>query len=191
MTGNTLSLVAVAGHPRLGSRTYSVTELAAAMLYDALQEAGLPVIPPLLIDLAELAPLLLDPQPGSRADIALAACQDADLLLVASPTFRGSYSGLAKLFLDLFPRHALEDTVAVPLMTAGIPSHCGAVDTMLRPVLTELSACVPGPGISVMESDLNRVEEIIGAWIGQNAQRLAVALSGRTAPRAGQAAATC
>jgi FMN reductase len=189
MAGGELSIVAVAGHPRPGSRTHSVTVRAAAMLHDALLDAGLPVTPPQLIDLAELAPLLLDPRPGSRADSALVACQDAALLLMASPTFRGSYSGLAKLFLDLMPRHALEHAVAVPLMTAGIPAHRAAVDKSLRPVLTELHADVPGPGISILESELDRADEIVSSWLARYGGLLQAALAVRQRPHAGQAAA--
>ena len=188
MAGDGLPMVAVAGHPRPGSRTHAVAVRAAAMLHESLQQAGLPVIPPQLIDLAELAPSLLDRQPGPAAQGALAACQDAALLLVASPTFRGAYSGLTKLFLDMMPRHALTDVVAVPLMTAGIPAHRTAVDTTLQPVLRELRAHVPGPGISILESELDRVDDILADWWHRQGHPLRAALTVRLRPRTQQAA---
>jgi FMN reductase len=164
MTGE-LSWVVVIGHPRPCSRTHAVAARAGQLLHEMLVAGGLPLAAPEQIDLAELAPCLLDYRAArGAASTALTAVGQAPLVLMASPTFRGACSGLLKLFLDLLPRNGLESTVAVPLMTAGLEEHRFAVDTSLRPVLLELRAAVPAGGICVLETELARFDDVFAAW---------------------------
>jgi len=67
-------------------------------------------------------------------------------VVFASPTFKTTYSGLLKLFLDHFDGGTgLADVVAVPLMLGGGPGHALAPELTLRPVLAELGAtCTSG-----------------------------------------------
>jgi FMN reductase len=168
-------LVVLVGHPRAGSRTHAVARRVGELLGAALAGPGTGAPAAGLVDLAELAPRLLshlsppptpdlDSDGDGSAEAALRTVGQAPLLLVASPTFRGSYSGLLKLFLDLLPRYGLAGAVVVPLMTAGIPAHRFTVDANLRPVLMELGAQVPTAGISVLESELDCVEAVFAAW---------------------------
>jgi FMN reductase len=128
---------------------------------------------PHLIDLAELGPALLGrPARDGRVDAALQTACHVPLLVTASPTFRGACSGLLKLFLDLLPRDGLENTIVVPLMTAGIPAHRRAVESSLLPVLLELRAKVPTAGISVLETEFARFDEVFDAWWGVQGRAL-------------------
>ncbi len=163
MAGGEAGLVVVVGHPRAGSRTHVVAIRVAELLGAALAVPGRTVPAAGIVDLAELAPRLLDIGGNGSAD-ALHIVGQAPLLLMVSPTFRGSYSGLLKFFLDLLPRYGLAGTVVVPLMTAGIPAHRSSVDTCLRPVLQELGARLPVAGISVLETELGCVDEVFAAW---------------------------
>ena len=79
----------------------------------------------------------------------------ADLVVVTSPTFKGSYTGLLKVFLDRLPHRALAGTIALPLLVMGAPRHALAVEVHLRPLLVELGATVPTPGLAVLESQLD------------------------------------
>src|SRR5687768_2988829 len=47
----------------------------------------------------------------------------ADIVIVASPTYKASYTGLLKAFLDRYPGRGLAGVNAIPLMTAGDPAH--------------------------------------------------------------------
>jgi FMN reductase len=166
-------VVVLVGHPRAGSRTHAVARRIGHLLGTALDGPDGPPPVPGWVDLAELAPGLLSPPGnGGPADAALRAVGRAPLLVVASPTFRAAYSGLLKLFLDLLPRYGLAGTVAVPLTTAGIVAHRYLVDTTLRPVLHELGAHLPVAGISVLESELGRVDDVFAAWWGAHATTL-------------------
>ena len=77
----------------------------------------------------------------------------ADLVVVASPTYKGTYTGLVKLFLDRFAGGTGLRGVAVPLMLGASPSHALAPELSLRPVLTEIGATVPGRGLFVVDAD--------------------------------------
>jgi FMN reductase len=104
-----------------------------------------------VVDLADLGPALLD-----WADPAVTAVVEevraADLLVVASPTYKATYTGLLKLFLDRFPPGGLRGVVAVPLMLGAGPAHALAPELTLRPVLTEIGATVPVPGAYVLDA---------------------------------------
>ena len=133
MTDPRTRVAVVVGNPKPGSRTL------AAGRYLARQLAG---EPDLVIDLADLGAALLDWDDAGVADL-VARVGEADLVVVASPTYKGTYTGLLKLFLDRFSTTGLSG-VAVPLMLGAGPTHALAPELTLRPVLTEIGGTVPG-----------------------------------------------
>jgi len=174
-------LVVLVGHPRPGSRTHGVAGRAGHLLRSALAGERVAFPAPSMVDLAELAPALLDRHsPDGAAQAAVRTVREASLLLVASPTFKGAYSGLLKVFLDLLPRDGLVTTIVVPLMTAGLPQHRTAVEHTLRPVLLELSACLPTVGISVLETELARFDDVFAGWWARHGPALGRAVLERT-----------
>ena len=132
----------VVGNPKPASRTL------AAATYVAEQLAGRP--PDTVIDLATLGPALLDWHNASIAAL-VEDVRAAQLIVVASPTYKGSYTGLLKLFLDRFAADSLTGVLAVPLMLGAAPHHALAPEVFLRPVLAELGATVPGKALYVLE----------------------------------------
>ena len=142
-------VVAVVGNPRPGSRTHA----AAVTLRDALAARTGEDAQTGLVDLAQLGPALLDPASEERTR-ALEAAAGADVLVVASPTYKATYTGLLKLFFDGFGPAPLSGTLAVPLMVGAAPHHALAVDVHLTPLLLELGARVPARGTYVLESEL-------------------------------------
>jgi FMN reductase len=93
-----------------------------------------------LIDLAE-HPL---PFAGARAveAPALDAIAHADVVLLATPVYRGTYTGVLKNLLDLLPVEALQGkAVAIAAMGATDHHHLGA-DWHLRDVLAWFGAVV-------------------------------------------------
>ena len=61
-------------------------------------------------------------------------------MVVASPTYKATYTGLLKSFLDRYGNNALAATTCVPLMTGAAPIHALAPEAYLRPLLVELGA---------------------------------------------------
>lgn len=71
---------------------------------------------------------------------ALAAVADAQVVIVATPVYKASFSGVLKTFLDLLPQNGLAGKVVLPIATGGSQSHLLALDYALRPVLQALEA---------------------------------------------------
>lgn len=157
------SLVTIVGNPRAGSRTHRIAAEAAALLADRI---GLPA-PGETIDLTALGPHLLTPLASAEVEAAVELVQDARFLLVASPTYKGTYTGLLKAFLDRLPAAALTGTVAFPLLVMADPKHTLAVEVHLRPLLVELGASVPTPGLAVVESMLGDLGDVLRQWADQ------------------------
>lgn len=64
----------------------------------------------------------------------------ADALVVASPVYKASYSGLLKTFVDLLPTNCLAGTPVLPFVTGGSVGHVLALDQGLKPLLAALGA---------------------------------------------------
>jgi FMN reductase len=133
----------VVGNPKPNSRTLAATIHLTRELSGA--------DPELVVDLATVGPALLDWSSAEVADL-VARVGHADLVVFGSPTYKGAYTGLLKLFLDRFEGGRGLRGIAVPLMLGGSPAHSLAPELTLRPVLTELGGTVPGRGLYVVDS---------------------------------------
>lgn len=166
----------VVGNPRPGSRTLGAARYVARELTGA--------EPDLVVDLAELGPALLawdDPVVGRLVEEVAAA----DLVVVACPTYKATYTGLLKLFLDRFAPQAGSGLsgLAVPLMLGAGPAHALAPELTLRPVLTEIGAVVAVRGHYVLEAEYDD-PAAYDAWLAAARPVLAALLAARTPARA-------
>jgi len=96
----------------------------------------------------------------------------SDILVVATPTYKASYTGLLKAFFDRYGTNGLAGVTAVPVMLGGAPIHALAVDTHLTPLMLELGASCPTRGLFILESELDRLDEVIAAWQAANQRAL-------------------
>ncbi|WP_082551781.1 NADPH-dependent FMN reductase [Massilia sp. Root351] len=71
---------------------------------------------------------------------AIRAVASAQAIVIATPVYKASYSGVLKAFLDLLPQDGLAGKVVLPIATGGTQSHMLALDYALRPVLHALAA---------------------------------------------------
>jgi FMN reductase len=141
VTGS-LRTAVVVGNPKAGSRTL------ASALHLARELTG---EPELVVDLAELGGAVLDLHDAQVTGL-VEQVASYDVVVFASPTYKAAVTGLLKAFLDRFPGNALSGVVGVPLMLGAGPGHALAVETSLRPVLTELGATVPVRGLYVLDA---------------------------------------
>lgn len=156
------------GNPRAGSRT-----LAAARLLSGLLTGEEPAR---VLDAVTLGPGLLG-EGGPAMGEALAEVGRARLLVVASPTYKASYTGVLKAFLDQLPADGLAGVVAVPLMLGAGPSHALAAELHLKPVLVELGATCPTRACYVLEQD-HLDPAAYGPFLERARPQLAAALAG-------------
>jgi FMN reductase len=139
-----MTVTVLVGNPKPRSRTYEAAHIVAEKL--AGRKADL------TIDLTDLGAALLDWSDGAVAEL-VSAVQQTDLLVVASPTYKATYTGLLKLFLDRISGGALAGVTAVPVMLGGHWKHALAADLLLKPVLVELGATCPTRGLFLLDSE--------------------------------------
>jgi FMN reductase len=149
-----VNIVAVTGNPRPGSRTASLTRHVAMEI--AGRVAGLEQARLVELDLASA------PEPGEDR---VAALRGATVAVIASPTYKATYTGLLKSLLDNVPHDGLAGVIAIPLMVAGDRVHALAVEVHLRPVLVELGAITPTRGLFFEESDLEAPGPVLDPWL--------------------------
>jgi FMN reductase len=144
----------VVGNPKPASRTLT----AAQLVVERLTGRG----PDLTVDLTGFGAKLLD-WSDPEVSTAVADVQAADLVVFASPTYKASYTGLLKLFLDRFSAGSLSSVSAVPLLLGGDWRHSLAPEAFLKPVLAELGASTPTRGLFLLDSDIDG--EVLRDWL--------------------------
>ena len=150
----------VVGNPKPGSRTLGAAVAAATRMSEAFGATGVELA---VFDLAEYVDELFDWE-STRVSEIVGTVMDSDVLVFGSPTFKATYTGMLKVFLDRIGGGALTGRLAVPMMVAGGPQHALAVETSLRPLLVELGATCVTPGLCLLESQLSDVDVAIEAW---------------------------
>lgn len=163
-------IVAVVGNPRTGSRTRVVADALVGGIARLAEEIGR-TFESTAIELADLAPELFS-YPSASVDAALETTRAANVLVVVSPTYKATYTGLLKVFLDRLPSNALDGIVAVPVMIGAAPNHLLAVDVFLRPLLLELGATCSTRGLFVQESELASLDVVVEKWVAASRMSL-------------------
>jgi FMN reductase len=85
--------------------------------------------------------------PVGEADHAVTAVTQADGLIVATPVFNASYSGLFKSFFDIVDKDAFAGKPVLIAATGGSPRHSMVLDHALRPMFSYLRAVVVPTGV--------------------------------------------
>ncbi|WP_439029769.1 CE1759 family FMN reductase [Gordonia terrae] len=88
-----------------------------------------------------------------RARTALDEVEGADALIVATPVFNASYSGLFKMFFDLVDIDAMTGKPVLIGATGGSPRHSMVLDHALRPLFAYLRAVVLPTGVYAASAD--------------------------------------
>lgn len=166
-----MKLTVVAGNPKPGSRTLDAARIVAEKLTRREVDETIDVI-------TLGAGLLGWGDEGVAA--AVETVRTSDLVVVASPTFKATYTGVLKLFLDqIAGGDGLKDVVVVPLMLGAGPAHAMAPDMFLKHTLVELGAVTPAPGLYLIDTTYTtdtRIDDYVARWAGA----LTAALTTRT-----------
>jgi FMN reductase len=128
----TLRVVVVNGSPHEKSKTMGLVNVALDTLRTMLPTTVH------RIDVYRLGPEFAtaterdDVTPDIEAE--LLAAETADLLIAATPIYRGSYTGLFKQFFDLVDQYALANKLVLLAATGGGDHHALALEHVLRPL---------------------------------------------------------
>ncbi|EAY66853.1 hypothetical protein BCPG_05255 [Burkholderia cenocepacia PC184] len=153
---HTLNVVAISGSLQRPSRTLALTDAIVTAL-----GAALP-IETRLIELGEigsrLAGALTRAQVPPDLDALISAIETADALVVASPVYRASYTGLFKHLFDLVRHDALVDVPVLLAATGGSERHALVIDHQLRPLFSFFQARTLPIGVYASESDFDQYQ---------------------------------
>ena len=131
-TSDTLLAVAIFGSPSPTSSSRMLAERLLSLLAGAGWSAA-------LVNLTALpAAALLARAEDQRLQDALATVERARALIIATPVYRATYSGLLKTFFDLMPEGFLVDKICMLIATGAAPGHLLAIDHGLRPLVASL-----------------------------------------------------
>jgi len=146
-------VVIISGSPNPGSRLEGITNYvegkltAQSISYHHIQVASLP------------AEDLIHARFDSPAIVEAAALVDAaDIVIIASPVYKASFTGVLKTFLDLLPQKGLSGKFVTPLFIGGTIAHLLAIDYSLKPILSSLNAKNFGSSVYAIDSQIARVD---------------------------------
>lgn len=112
-----------------------------------------------LIELGHLTPQLAGATDRSQlsdaVEGALTAVECADVLVVATPVYRGSYTGLFKHFFDFIHQDALVDKPVLLAATGGSERHALMIDHQLRPLFSFFQTRTLPLGVYATDKDFD------------------------------------
>jgi FMN reductase len=152
------SVVAISGSLNAPSRTRSlVNHIVAAV-------ARSRAVTTQTYDLVEIGPkiALLTGRAGigSEAAAIYDGIESADLLIVGSPIYKASYSGLLKHLLDLVHPDALRGVPVILSATGGSDRHALALEHQFRPLFGFFNAVTLGTTVYAVEADIEKTGNI-------------------------------
>jgi len=150
-TAHPLRIVAVSGGLQRPSKAAALAEHLLDLIADAFP------CEQRLVELGQLAPQLAGAvwrsQLPDTVEQALAAVEHADVLVVATPVYRGSYTGLFKHFFDFIHQDALVDKPVLLAATGGSERHALVIDHQLRPLFSFFQARTLPLGVYATDHD--------------------------------------
>ena len=146
-------IAVLSGSLRRPSRTRKLLETIAGRIAPRLH-ATIDVV-----DIAEIAPALGLTVSFDRLPLEVADAQRrlivADLLIVGSPVYKASYTGLFKHFLDLLDPTHLSGKVAILAATGGSDRHALVLEHQFRPLLSFFEINTVPAGIYVCDREFD------------------------------------
>jgi FMN reductase len=149
-----LKVVAVSGSLHAPSKTTALVQEILASLGANIE------IDAHLIEISAIGPefagaLTRDQLPAS-VEQELLRVESADLLIVASPVYRASFTGLFKHFFDFVGQYALVDTPVLLVATGGSDRHALILEHQFRPLFGFFQALTLPIGVYANNSDFEK-----------------------------------
>jgi FMN reductase len=146
-------VVIISGSPSASSRLEGVLQTVIKQL----EIAGLKVR---LLSVRDQSPedLVYSNFNSPRIIQAVKDIEQADAVIVATPIYKASYTGVLKSFLDLLPQKGLQGKIVLPLAIGGTIAHLLAIDHALKPVLSALNSYHILAGVYVLDTQVVREE---------------------------------
>jgi FMN reductase len=179
-------LVAVSAGLQVPSSTRLLTDRLVAATERHLRDAGIEPVTTVieLRDHAQdLSNHLVTGFPSPTLQAAIDAVIRADGLIVASPIFNASYSGLFKTFFDVIEHGSLEGRPVLLAATGGTARHSLALEHALRPLFSYLGADTVRTAVYAASEDWGRSGVPADGSLVQRIDRAARELAGAIVAR--------
>ena len=85
--------------------------------------------------------------------------EQADVVVLLTPVYKGAYSGILKTYLDLIPQKGFENKQIIPIAVGGTAHHLLAIDYALKPVISALGATSISQGVFIVDKQIERTEQ--------------------------------
>ena len=145
-------LVVISAGLSVPSSTRLLADRLTAATVEALEDVEVTHVE--LRDLAhQVTDQLLTGFPGAELAAAQEAVRAADGLIVVTPVFSASYSGLFKSFFDVLETGVLDGKPVLVAATAGTARHSLVLEHALRPLFAYLHAVVVPTGVFAASED--------------------------------------
>jgi FMN reductase len=161
-------LVVISAGLSVPSSTKLLADRLTAATVEALEDIEVTHVE--LRDLAhQVTDQLLTGFPGAELSAAQEAVREADGLIVVTPVFSASYSGLFKSFFDVLETGVLDGKPVLLAATAGTARHSLVLEHALRPLFAYLHAVVVPTGVFAATEDFagNDLESRVARAAGE------------------------
>lgn len=146
-----LNLVTVSGSLQTPSRTSALVNALASQIA---KHRSLNIETIEIGDIAsELGQVTRPDKAPHNIQKAIKSIETADFLIVATPVYRGSYTGLFKHLFDLVHHEALIDKPVLLAATGGSERHTLIIEHQLRPLFAFFQANTLAIGVYGVESE--------------------------------------
>ncbi|OIK12686.1 NADPH-dependent FMN reductase [Bacillus sp. MUM 13] len=86
------------------------------------------------------------------------AILNADGVIIGSPVYKASYTGVLKSLIDLLPEGAFKNKPVLPIMVGGSMAHLLAIDYSLKPLIAILKG-QPIQGLYFIDKQIDKTDE--------------------------------
>ncbi|MEK3884912.1 NADPH-dependent FMN reductase [Paenibacillus sp. PL2-23] len=146
-------IIIISGSPNAASRLNGMIDLVRREL----EQSGYPSKTITVVTLP--ADDLIQSRFGSPAIVeANKLVEEAAAVIIASPVYKASYTGVLKTYLDLLPQKGFEGKLVLPLFIGGTLAHMLSIDYSLKPVLSSMGARHFIRGVYATDNQINRIQ---------------------------------
>ncbi|MBD3859076.1 NADPH-dependent FMN reductase [Bacillus sp. 28A-2] len=158
---------------------HSVHSRLTGVLHHAQQDLALNGIDVQIIQVHQLPSSALIRADFSNEDIvkAIELVNDSDGVIVLTPVYKASFSGILKTFLDVLPQKAFQGKPVLPLVLGGTYGHLLVIEYALKPIIHQLGATVVQSGVYVVDQQVTKQDSDRYVLDSDATDRLNLALS--------------
>lgn len=149
-----MKIAIISGSPNEKSRLNGVIHYAKLKL----EQNGCEVS---IIDVYSLPPKdLMHANFNSRPiQSANAKVEEAAGIIIASPVYKTTYTGVLKAYIDLLPQKGFKDKIVAAYFVGGTISNLLSIDYALKPLLASMGAKCFADNVFAVDNQIERIED--------------------------------